>query len=144
MDMRKREAYMKMLDEAYKTIPETGYKQVSQRFTPPPVKIFYQGKNKTVILNFKEIAEYLNRDPNLFRKFLRLELAAPSSPSNGSLVIHTRVDDITLQNTVNYFIKRYVRCPVCGGFDTKLNKVGKALIIKCEICGAESPTPPIK
>lgn len=144
MDLRSREAYMKMLEEAYKIIPETGYKQAETRFNPPPVKITYLGKNKTVFLNFKEVAEYLNRDPNLLRKFLSLELAAPSSPSDGRLILHTRVDTQTIQNTVNYFIKRYVRCPVCGGYDTSLRKVGKTLVMKCEICGAESPTPPIK
>lgn len=144
MDLRSREAYNKMVEEAYKILPETGYKQLSTRFNPPTVQIFYQGKNKTVIINFKEIAEYLDRDPNLMRKFLSLELAAPSSPSNGRLILHTRVDETTLQNTINYFIKRYVRCPVCGGYDTKLKKIGKNFLMKCEICGAESPTPPIK
>ena len=144
MDLKSKKAYKKLLDEAYKIIPETGYKQVSVRFNPPPVRIFYQGKSKTVIINFKEIADYLNRDPNLLRKFLSLELAAPSSPSNGRLILHARVDDTTLQNTISYFIKRYVKCPVCGGYDTKLNKIGKTLLLKCEVCGAESPAPPIK
>ena len=144
MDLNTEESYKKMLEEAYKVIPETGFKQVSVRFNPPPVRIFYQGKSKTVILNFKEIAEYLNRDPNLMRKFLSLELAAPSSPSNGRLILHARVDETTLQNTINYFIKRYVKCPVCGGYDTTLKKVGKTYVMKCEVCGAESPTPPIK
>lgn len=144
MDLKSREAYQKMIEEAYTKIPETGYKQVTTRFNPPTVRIFYQGKNKTVILNFGEITEYLNRDPNILRKFLTLELAAPASPSNERLILHTRVDDITLQNTINYFIKRYVKCPVCGGYDTKLEKVRRNLMLKCEICGAESPVPPIK
>lgn len=144
MNLKSRKAYQRMIEEAYKKIPETGYKQVTTRFNPPTVRIFYQGKNKTVILNFGEIAEYLNRDPNIMRKFLTLELAAPASPSNGRLILHTRVDDITLQNTINYFIRRYVKCPVCGGYDTKLEKIRKNIMLKCEICGAESPAPPIK
>ncbi len=144
MEMKNKEFYMKMLDEAYKVIPETGYKQTETRFNPPPARITYLGKNKTIILNFKEISEYLNRDQDLLRKFLSLELAAPSSPSDGRLIMHTRVDTQTVQNTINYFIKRYVRCPVCGGYDTSLRKIGKTLVLKCEICGAESPTPPIK
>jgi translation initiation factor 2 subunit 2 len=133
-----------MLNEAYKKLPETGVKKVASRFKIPQVQMFYQGKSKTIFVNFKEISEYLNRDPNIIRKFLARELATPATPSNGRLILHTHLDPQTLQNAVTFFIKRYVKCPVCEGYDTKLRKKEKALLIKCEICGAESPVPPIK
>ena len=137
-------AYIKMLNEAYSKIPETGVREIAGRFRTPHVKIFYQGKSKTIFVNFKDIASHLNRDPDILRKFLARELATPATPSNERLILHTHVDPQTLQNTVEFFIKRYVKCPVCSGYDTRLMKKGKALIIKCEICGAESPVPPIK
>ncbi len=143
-EMHSREAYIRMLEEAYKILPETGVQKVTSRFRPPPVEIMHHGKNRTIFLNFKEIATYLNRDPDILRKFITRELAAPASPSDGRLVLHTRVDSQTLQNTIEYFIRRYVKCPVCGGYDTKLIKQGRYLILKCEICGAESPVPPIR
>lgn len=136
--------YMKMLNEAYRKIPETGVKAKAYRFRTPQVQIFYQGKNKTIFVNFKEVSEYLNRDPNVIRKFLARELATPATPSDGRLILHTHIDPQTLQNVVSFFIKRYVRCPVCVGYDTRMFKRGKALIMKCEICGAETPVPPIK
>lgn len=137
-------AYLRMLEEAYSKIPETGVREMASRFRIPQVRLFYQGKSKTIFVNFKEIAEYLNRDSEVIRKFLARELATPATPSNERLILHTRVDPQTLQNTVEFFIKKYVRCPVCGGYDTRLLKKERALIIKCEICGAESPVPPIK
>ena len=143
-DLASEEAYFKMLDEAYKKIPEHGLKERATRFKPTEVRIFHQGRSKTIFLNFKDVSEYLNRDPDTIRKFLARELATPATPSDGRLILHTRIDHITLQNTINFFIKRYVRCPVCGGYDTQLVKKDRALIIKCMICGAESPVPPIK
>lgn len=143
-DLTSEDAYMKMLDEAYKKIPAHGLRDRTTRFKPPEVRIFHQGKSKTVFLNFKDTCDYLNRDPNIVRKFLARELATPAIPSDKRLILHTRIDNMTLQNTINFFIKRYVRCPICEGYDTQLVKKDRALMIKCMICGAESPVPPIK
>ncbi|HEW94158.1 translation initiation factor IF-2 subunit beta [Candidatus Geothermarchaeota archaeon] len=142
-DLRTEDAYYKMLDEAYSKLPEKRVK-VESRFRVPRPQVFYQGKSRTIIMNFKEIAEYINRDPNLLRKFLSRELAAPSAPSGDRLVFLARIDEQAIENTIEYFVKRYVRCPVCGGYDTRLIRVHKFLILKCDICGAESPVPPIK
>jgi len=136
--------YFKMLDEAYKKLPKNGFKKVKSRFRVPRIRIFYHGKNRTIFLNFGEIAEYLNRDPNIMRKFLSKELASPSSPSGDRLIFHARIDEQTLQNTVDYFVRKYVKCPICGGYDTRLIKSDRHLILKCDICGAESPVPPVK
>lgn len=136
--------YNEMLNEAYSKLPEKGVRELATRFKTPHVRLFYQGKSKTVFVNFKDIADYLNRDPEFIRKFLAREIATPATPSDGRLILHTHVDPQTLQNTVEFFIKRYVKCPECGGYDTRLVKKGRSLIMKCEICGAESPVPPIK
>ena len=133
-----------MLEEAYSKLPEKGFKELASRFKTPHVRLFYQGKSKTIFVNFREICDYLNRDPEIMKKFLARELATPVTPSDGRLILHTHVDPQTLQNTVEFFIKRYVKCPECGGYDTRLIKKGKSLVIKCEICGAESPVPPVK
>jgi translation initiation factor 2 subunit 2 len=143
-DYRGDDAYFKMLEEAYKKIPKEGLRKEVSRFKIPRVRIFYHGKNRTIFLNFLEIAQMLNRDPNLLRRFLSRELASPSSPSGNRLIFHARIDETTLQNTIEYFIRKYVKCPICGGYDTRLLKVDRHLVIKCDICGAESPVPPIK
>ena len=142
--MNNKKNYFKMLDDAYSELPEKGVKELMTRFRTPHVRLFYQGRSKTIFVNFREIADYLNRDSEIMRKFLAKELATPATPSNERLILHTHVDSQTLQNTVEFFIKRYVRCPECGGYDTRLLKRGRSLVIKCEICGAESPVPSIK
>ena len=144
IDLKSEEAYNKMLEEAYQKIPETGVRRVESRFRPPRANVFYHGKNRTVIVNFGEIAEYLNRDPNILRKFLTKELAAPSAPSGDRLIFLAKIDEQAIQSLLDYFIKRYVRCPVCGGYDTRLIRSNKHLTLKCDVCGAESPVPPIK
>jgi len=143
-DYKGDDAYLKMLDEAYKSLPEEGLRKEVSRFKIPRVRILYHGKNRTIFLNFLDIAEMLNRDPKLLRRFLSRELAAPSSPSGNRLIFHARIDETTLQNTIEYFIRKYVKCPICRGYDTRLLKIDRRLVLKCDICGAESSVPPIK
>ena len=52
--------YKEMLDRAYKEIPEQS--SYVDRFAVPRAKIALQGR-KTVIINFREIAEQMHRDP---------------------------------------------------------------------------------
>jgi translation initiation factor 2 subunit 2 len=64
--------YKAMLDRAYKDLPEqTSY---VDRFAVPRANIALQGR-KTVIINFREIAEQLRRDPEHLLKFLTGEMA---------------------------------------------------------------------
>ncbi len=133
--------YHEMLEELYQKMPPRRIK--TERFRVPAVESFIHG-NKTVFVNFKEIAEYLNRDTKILRVYLAKELAVPVSPSNGRLVLHGKIDNRTLQSAIEYFVKKYVICPVCEGPDTKLIISKKNWVIKCEICGAESPVLPVK
>jgi|Deesub1362B_J571_1020462.scaffolds.fasta_scaffold00003_399 translation initiation factor 2 subunit 2 len=133
--------YYDMLEEIYKQIKP---KKVDKgRFRVPYPRFFYQG-NKTVFINFKEIADYINRDYKIFRTFLAKELASPTSPSNGRLIFHSRIDPQTLQSAIDYFVRKYVICPICGGPDTQLIITKRNWMIKCEICGAESPVLEVK
>jgi len=133
--------YLKMLDELYKKLPPR--KVRTERFKVPRVEVFQHG-NKTTLINFRHIAEYLNRQEKILRVFLARELASPAAPSNGKLVFHSKIDADTLQSAIDYFVKKYVICPVCNGPDTKLIITKKNWYLKCEICGAESPVPPIR
>jgi len=133
--------YLKMLDELYRKMPPR--KVRTERFRIPVVEVMQHG-NKTILMNFKEIAEYLNRDEKILRVFLARELAAPAAPSDGRLVLHSRISEDTLQSAIEYFVKKYVICPICNGPDTKLVVTKKNWYLKCEICGAESSVPPIK
>lgn len=133
--------YIRMLEELYKKLPSK--KSRSGRFKIPRVESFYHG-NKTVLINFKEIADYLNREYKTLRVFLAKELASPAAPSDRRLIFHSKIDQATLQSAIEYFIKKYVICPICKGPDTQLVIERKNWYLKCEICGAISSVPPIK
>lgn len=139
-------SYEGMLEEAYKELSTkaVNVKLATERFKIPQVKVQYQGKSKTLLLNFKEICDYINRDRDIVKKFIAKELGVPAAPSGDRLLLDSHIDVQTLQNTLDYFVKKYVKCPVCGGYDTRLMKKEKYYEIKCDICGAVSPAPPIK
>jgi hypothetical protein len=64
--------YKAMLDRAYEEVPE----QVEsyERWTVPRSDVRIVGR-RTVIMNFKEIADYFGRDPEHLLKFLSGEMA---------------------------------------------------------------------
>ncbi|MBN2336663.1 translation initiation factor IF-2 subunit beta, partial [Candidatus Bathyarchaeota archaeon] len=64
--------YSKMLDRAYVELPEL--LESSDRFQVPRAVVRQQGR-RTYVMNFKEIAEELQRDPEHLMKFLLNETA---------------------------------------------------------------------
>ena len=57
----------------------------------------------------------------------------------GKVIIFGKKDVASIKNALNYYIKLYVTCPVCGSLDTKLVKERKITFLVCEACGARSP-----
>ncbi len=129
-------SYEEMLERAYKILPPV--KVEVSRFEIPRPNIIYQ-KNKTVILNWKEIVSVLRRDEKLLAKFLGKEYGTPVTIEEGKAIIGKKVTPKSLYQKLELFAKEFVICPVCGKPDTKLIKKGRYLYLKCEACGAESP-----
>lgn len=130
--------YEALLERLYRQVPAPA--SSGERFEMPRVQAIHVG-SQTIIRNFKEIADRINRDPQLVTRYLLRELATAGSydPSSGTLKINIKVTASSLNTLLERFVKTYVICPTCGRPDTRLLKRGKVFILKCDACGAEQP-----
>lgn len=112
---------------------------VTRRLNVPEPDIVVTG-NRTILRNFGEIADALNRDPRHVLMKVAKELGtAMSMDEEGRAIIFGKKDVQTIKNVINYYIKVYVLCPVCGSPDTKIVKEKKIAFLVCEACGARTP-----
>ena len=134
--------YEYLLQRLYQRLPARGTK--ASRFEVPRPVIERVG-NKTIIRNFKQIADTMRREPRILMRYLLKELGTSGNydEDTGMLVINAKVSSATLNNLIQRFVKTYVICPTCGAPDTRLEKRGKTWVLVCEACGAEQPLPPL-
>jgi len=127
--------YRKLLDRAYSQLP----RQVSsyERFTMPRPDVVSVGR-RTVIRNFKAIADDLRRDPEHLLKFLTGEMATLATFDGTRVVFQGRFSFDTIRNLIQIYTEKYVICPVCKRPDTKLERQKRLWFLKCEACGARS------
>ncbi len=133
-------SYEWMLERAYQLMPPIVFEK--KRFEVPKASVFIQGKS-TVIRNFKEIADTLNRDPKHIMKFLGKELGAAWRIEQNRAVLSGKFSSFLINQKIEKYTKLYVICPVCGKPDTKLIKIDRVEVMKCLACGAISPVPPL-
>ncbi|WXG42950.1 MAG: translation initiation factor IF-2 subunit beta [Promethearchaeati archaeon SRVP18_Atabeyarchaeia-1] len=131
--------YEHLLDRARSSVPEKLF--AKDRFDVPLASIFPEG-SRTFVLNFKEICDTLNRDPNQLMKFLLRELATSGLVEGNRAVFQGKFSDSTLNDLIKRYTKDYVLCPLCGQPDTTLKKEGRVTILVCDACGARNPVRP--
>lgn len=127
--------YKAMLDMAYKELPVlTSY---VDRFAVPRANIALQGR-KTVIINFKEIADQLRREPDHLLKYLTGEMATLANFDGTRALFQGKHNAESIRGLIDAYAKKYVICPVCGRPDTQLIKEKRLWFLQCEACGARS------
>lgn len=130
--------YEKMLDRAFEHMPKMVFE--TKRFEVPKALVSIEG-NKTIVKNFNELCDVLNRDPNHLLKFLGKEMGAAGRRDGSRVIFVGKFGPTVLNRRVEKYTKTYVVCPVCGKPDTKLKRVDRILVMKCLACGATSPVP---
>jgi translation initiation factor 2 subunit 2 len=128
------EDYEKMLDGAYKDLPESNKKQ--ERFEIPKVRGHIQG-NRTIISNFYQIATTLRRPPEHLLKFILKELATPGELKKQGVIIGSKIPASRINEKIEKYVELFVLCKECGKPDTKLSKEAGFLFLKCLACGAK-------
>ncbi|MHA1648659.1 MAG: translation initiation factor IF-2 subunit beta [Candidatus Helarchaeota archaeon] len=128
------ETYFALLERARSKIPKKVFEH--SRFKIPPLRIFTEG-NKTSILNFKEIADVLNRDPNHIMKFFLRELATRGNFEGTRATFIGRFGQLTLKSLMKRYTNKYVLCPFCNKPETRIIKEDKFLYLQCLSCGAK-------
>jgi len=134
--IRTKEGYVKVLDKVLSTLPQTIGKAGDRLIVLKP-EILHESR-RTIVTNFKELAEKLNREPAHLAKFISKESGKPGSVEGERLIIQGRLTNEEFRRLIELYVREFVKCPVCGGLDTKIVSEKRLRFLVCEICGAKS------
>lgn len=127
--------YKDLLKRARSQIPEVVSKR--ERLELPRISLSVIGM-RTMVYNFKEIAETLNRDPQHLLKFLTREMATAATMQEARVIFQGKFSRETLKRLIQRYMESFVICPVCKRPDTKIVKEKRLSFLVCEACGAKS------
>ncbi|MEM1563981.1 MAG: translation initiation factor IF-2 subunit beta [Candidatus Bathyarchaeia archaeon] len=127
--------YEALLKRARSQLPEVTSKR--ERLEIPSLHYTVVGM-RTIVHNFKEIAETLNRDPQHILKFLTSELATAAIMQESRVIFQGKFPRETIERLLQRYMETFVICPVCKRPDTKIVKEKRLSFLVCEACGAKS------
>jgi translation initiation factor 2 subunit 2 len=127
--------YEELLRRARSQFPEVAVK--SERLEVPRLHYARIGM-RTVIYNFKEIADALDRDPRHLLKFLTGEMATAATGQGARVIFQGKFSEDTFQRLIQRYLESFVVCPVCKRPDTKIVREKRLSFLVCQACGARS------
>lgn len=127
------EDYESMLKTGREKLPEDIFE--GARFEIPEAKTQKQG-NKTVIQNFADIADTLNRGEKQLSKYLLGELGTAGHVDGKELILQGKFRRGIINSKIEQYCEKYVICHECNRPDTQIRKEKGVTLIKCEACGA--------
>ncbi|MEX0932765.1 MAG: translation initiation factor IF-2 subunit beta [Candidatus Pacearchaeota archaeon] len=131
------ENYEKLLEEAYKKVKRVEDTEET-RFKIQNIEGSFEGK-KTILTNFSQIADYIRRDKEHFKKFLLKELATSGHQDGERFILNNRIPSKKINQKIEEYLKEFVLCKECGKPDTELAKdsQSRTTFIHCLACGAK-------
>jgi translation initiation factor 2 subunit 2 len=127
--------YKELLKRARSQLPPDVLER--KRFEVPKPRSITIGM-KTIIRNFKDICDALNRDPQHLLRYLSREMATAGTLSGSRAVFQGRFRYDTIERLIQHYTVVFVTCPVCKRPDTKIVKEKRLSFMVCEACGAKS------
>jgi translation initiation factor 2 subunit 2 len=127
--------YDELLKRACSEMPQVSVKR--ERLELPRLFITNVGM-RTIISNFKEVADVLNRDPQHILKFLTREMATAATFHDSRAIFQGRFKRDSFERLLQRYIENFVTCPVCNRPDTKVVKEKRLSFLVCNACGAKS------
>ncbi len=127
--------YESLLRRARSQIPEIASKR--ERLEIPKLQYVVVGM-RTIIHNFKEVADVLNRDPQHLLKYLTGELATAATLQESRIIFQGKFPAETLERLLQRYMETFVVCPICKRPDTKIVREKRLSFLVCEACGAKS------
>ncbi len=127
--------YDELLKRACSQMPEVSSKH--ERLELPRLYITTVGM-RTIISNFKEVADVLNRDPQHILKFLTREMATAATFHDNRAVFQGKFKLDSFERLLQRYMEAFVTCPVCKRPDTKIVKEKRLSFLVCNACGAKS------
>jgi translation initiation factor 2 subunit 2 len=127
--------YDALLKRARTQLPEVGSKR--ERLELPKLNYARIGM-RTVIFNFKEVADALGRDPQHLLKYLTGEMATAATIQGSRVIFQGKFSEDTFHRLVDRYMETFVVCPICKLPDTKIVKEKRLSFLICDACGARS------
>ncbi len=134
--IKTKDGYLKILEDVMSRVPQTIGK-VGDRLVVLNPEILHESR-RTIIMNFKDMAEKLNREPQHLARFIFKESGKPGSLEGERLIIQGRLTNEEFRRLIELYVKEFVKCPICGGLDTRIISEKRLRFLVCEICGAKS------
>jgi translation initiation factor 2 subunit 2 len=128
-------SYNDMLERVYSQLPPEVFEH--KRLELPKPRSYIAGP-RTIIHNFKEICEIINREPRDVLKFLSKEMATAGSMDGSRAIFQGRFTNDMIVRLIDKYFKDLVVCPICKRPDTRILKEKRLFFLKCEACGARS------
>ncbi len=127
--------YVELLKRGYSQIPEVSLKR--ERLEIPRIMVQTVGL-RTIISNFKEVADALNRDPQHILKFLTREMATAATYHESKAIFQGKFYRDSFERLLQRYMESFVICPVCKRPDTGIAKEKRLAFLVCNACGARS------
>lgn len=130
--------YEESLERAMEQTPDI--EADDARFDVPDPEVRQEG-NASVYENFQTTVDRLGRDEEHVMKSLQNELGTSGGiDESGRARLTGSFDADRIGDAIEEYTEQYVLCSECGLPDTQLEREQGALLIRCEACGARSPT----
>lgn len=128
--------YEKLLKRAREGLPTKI--ATHERFKIPDVDVFVEGKT-TLLRNFEDISNVINRDPQQVLAYLLRELGTAGTIDGRRAVFKGRVTTSQIEDRIRGYVETYVLCSECKRPDTRIVKEERVTILECDACGAHRP-----
>ncbi|PDM26834.1 translation initiation factor IF-2 subunit beta [Candidatus Bathyarchaeota archaeon B24-2] len=132
--------YWEMLKRARKQLPVEVFKH--KRFEVPDPIVSIVG-SRTILHNFVEICDHLNRDRQHLLKFLSREMATSGVIEGTRAIFQGNFQHDVVKRLIDRYVQEYVICPICKRPDTRIVKEKRFHFLVCEACGARSSLRPV-
>ena len=109
--------YESLLKRAEELLPKNVFE--TSRFEVPKVDSFVMG-NRTIVKNFREIAQSLNRDVDAFLKYILRELATAGNMSGHEAIFQGKFSSSIINDKIEKYAKESVICTECNRPDTRI------------------------
>ena len=127
--------YEDLLKKACAQMPEVSLKH--ERLALPQLMVNTVGM-RTIITNFKETADALDRDPQHILKFLTREMATAATFQDSRAIFQGKFRRESFERLLQRYLDSYVVCPICKRPDTRIVKEKRLSFLVCNACGAKS------
>ena len=128
--------YESLLKRAEELLPKNVFE--TSRFEIPRADSFIMG-NRTIVKNFRKIAQVLNRDVDSLLKYILRELATAGNMSGQEAIFQGKFGSTVINEKIEKYAKESVICTECNRPDTRIIREDRITFLQCEACGARYP-----